>query len=66
MLNDRDFGPLALASDFGRTKAVRLLLAANAPTEGKDYRGNTPLMHASREVRQSCQALLLRTRVQAL
>lgn len=50
--NDRELGPLALASDYGRTKVVRLLLTANAETERRDYRGNTPLMHASREVRQ--------------
>lgn len=48
--NDRDLGSLALASDFGRIDVVRLLLAADADVEGRDCRGNTPLMHASREV----------------
>lgn len=48
--NDRGIGPLSLASDFGRTDVVRLLLDAGAEIEGRDCRGNTPLMHACRQV----------------
>ncbi|CAM9435807.1 unnamed protein product, partial [Laminaria digitata] len=45
---DRRIRSLSLASDFGRTDVVRLLLDAGAEIEGRDCRGNTPLMHACR------------------
>lgn len=48
--NDRDYSPLALASDYGRSPVVRLLIVSRADTEARDHRGHTPLMHASREV----------------
>ncbi|CAN0201260.1 unnamed protein product, partial [Hapterophycus canaliculatus] len=49
--NDRGYSPLALASDYGRAQVVRLLTVAGADTESRDHRGNSPLMHASREVK---------------
>ena len=48
--NDLRLSPLALASDFGRLEVVRQLLEVGAKTEGRDYRGNTAIIHASREV----------------
>lgn len=48
--NDKGLGPLALASDYGHVKVVRLLISAGADIEGRDARGDTPLLHACREV----------------
>lgn len=51
--NDRGFSSLALASDFGQSKVVLPLFTAGANLEGEDFRGNTPIMHASREVKNA-------------
>ncbi|CAN0527902.1 unnamed protein product, partial [Ectocarpus sp. 12 AP-2014] len=48
--NDRGCTPLALASDYGRAHVAGMLVVAGAEVESRDHRGNTPLMHASREV----------------